>query len=211
MDYAPTRIAGPIVDPVSLAEVRRHCRVSTNDDDELLNALTAAAIGHFDGWQGILNRCLITQTWQQTFDSFYSLELPFPVLSSVSVKYDDANGVEQTVDTGDYRLRLSKSSRSFIEALAPAAWPGTSGGAECVRVQFTAGFGPAAADVPAPIRQAILLTVGSLYAHTKSDVGLKRLVIEGVGTKEWDNTGAMMKTNEVAVDRLISPFRLAVI
>lgn len=85
MDYAPTRIAGPIVDPVSLAEVRRHCRVSTNDDDELLNALTAAAIGHFDGWQGILNRCLITQTWQQTFDSFYSLELPFPVLSSVSV------------------------------------------------------------------------------------------------------------------------------
>ncbi len=36
-------------------------------------------------------------------------------------------------------------------------------------IAFTAGYGDAAADVPEPIRQAILMIVADLYAHRGDD------------------------------------------
>jgi uncharacterized phiE125 gp8 family phage protein len=43
------------------------------------------------------------------------------------------------------------------------AWPDTSDEINAVRVRYTAGYGDSADDVPAAIRQWILLHVGAMY------------------------------------------------
>jgi uncharacterized phiE125 gp8 family phage protein len=208
MGYAPTRYSAPNVKPVSVIEARRHCRVSTAVDDELFEALIDVAVQHFDGWNGVLGRCMISQTWDQHYDDFKSMVLPFPTLTITTVKYDDVNDAEQLVSSSDYALRKLNTGTHHIAPLAPFTWPLVSGKPEAVRVRFVAGFGPSASDVPAPIRQALLLTIGTMYSNTKADVGLRRVVIDGVGSHEWDSTGMLLKANEVAIDRLIAPYRL---
>ena len=48
--------------------------------------------------------------------------------------------------------------------LGPAqSWPAVQAGrADAVRITFTAGYGAEAASVPAPLRAAVLLMVGSM-------------------------------------------------
>lgn len=208
MGYAPTRYSAPNVKPISVVEARRHCRITSTDDDVLLEALIDVAVQYFDGWNGVLGRCMISQTWDQHYDDFRSMELPFPASSITSIYYDDINGADQLIDSDNYAIRRWNTGRTTISAVAPYTWPLVSGKPEAVRVRFVAGFGPSAADVPAPIKQALLLTVGTLYSSTRNDVGLRRIVIDGVGSHEWDTTGSLMKSNEAAIDRLVSPYRL---
>lgn len=207
MDYAPTLVTAPTTKPVTVPEVKRHCRVSSTvvTDDELLSHLIDVAVEHFDGYQGILGRCLITQTWKQTFDYFHDImRLPFPAQGITSVKYLDAEGVEQTLDTSYYDLRHDGLS-SFVQRERSLLWPTIKLEPEAVRITFTAGFG-SASEVPAPVRQAILLSVGSLYSQTREDAGLRRVVIDGVGSKDWDTR--MFDMNQTAIDRLVAPYRL---
>jgi uncharacterized phiE125 gp8 family phage protein len=208
MGYAPTRYSAPNVKPISVVEARRHCRITSTDDDVLLEALIDVAVQYFDGWNGVLGRCMISQTWDQHYDDFRSMELPFPASSITTIHYDDINGADQLIDSDNYAIRRWNTGRTTISAVAPYTWPLVSGKPEAVRVRFVAGFGPSAADVPAPIKQALLLTVGTLYSSTRNDVGLRRIVIDGVGSHEWDTTGSLMKSNEAAIDRLVSPYRL---
>lgn len=207
MDYTPTLVTAPTSKPVTVPEVKRHCRISSTNtaDDELLNHLIDVAVAHFDGYNGILGRCLITQTWKQTFDRFQDvMRLPFPVQSITSVKYLDADGVEQTLDASYYDLRHDGLS-SFVQRDRSLLWPTIKADPEAVRVTFVAGFG-SASNVPAPLRQAILLSVGTLYSQTREDAGLRRIVIDGVGSKDWDTR--MLDMNQAAIDRLVAPYRL---
>ena len=45
------------------------------------------------------------------------------------------------------------------------AWPTPGRAANGIEIAFVAGYGAAAADVPAPIRQAILLLVAHWHEH----------------------------------------------
>ena len=56
--------------------------------------------------------------------------------------------------------------------LGASVWPVPGRIANGIEVAFTAGFGDAAADVPAPIRQAILLLIAHWYEHrTPLEIG----------------------------------------
>ena len=45
------------------------------------------------------------------------------------------------------------------------AWPSAAPHANGIEIAFTAGYGDAAADVPEPIRQALLLLIAHWYEH----------------------------------------------
>lgn len=160
----PVRVAEPTEYPVSLDEARAHLRREEGEDDALIMALIEAATDHLDGYTGTLGRCIVTQQWRQDFASWSSLRLPFPNVSAVSVTYSDADGVTQTVDTADHRL--IDAARGPEVYFRPGWNPPDleSGAYASVQVAFTAGFGPAS-RVPAAIKAAILLHVGSLYEH----------------------------------------------
>ena len=158
------RIVPPAVLPVLTAVAVRHCRMIPGDDDDTIEDLIERATSHLDGPQGLLNRCLITQTWRVGLDRFASsVRLPFCDVQSVSVSYYDPAGDRRDVDPGAYELASGPRGRVIRfrgDWSAPIVDDFRS---EPIEVDMICGFGDAPADVPGAIRQAILQIVGLWY------------------------------------------------
>lgn len=191
--YAPVRTAAPAATPVSVAEAKAHLRVESSDEDTLIAGLVSAATSHLDGWSGALGRAIVTQTWRQDFDGFPAtrsrcMRLPlWPVASVTSVTYRDANGTTQTVSAADYSL-LSDERGAFIRFVEDFDSPIVYDDGPAVSVTYVAGL--AAADVPAAIKQAILLLVGHWFANREAVV-----------------TGTIAVALPMTVDALLAPLR----
>lgn len=157
-----TAAAAPLV---TLAEVKRHCRVDHTDDDTYLEALVAAITANIDGADGWLGRCLGEQTWKLSLPYFPCgrIYLPLPPLQGVTeVAYTDVDGAPQTyADFREFGVD-SRIGQGFILPAYDGEWPETRDDTpEAVQITFTAGY----AALPTPIKHAILLMVGSLYEH----------------------------------------------
>lgn len=157
----PILVTPPTAAPVTLVEFKVHLAVTHDDDNALLQGHLDAAVAHVDGWAGILGRCLVAQTWRQDFGNWpygNCLRLPFPDISSISsVKYSDANDVEQTLAASNYAL-LHDETGGYLRLIDAFASPALySDRADPVRVQFVAGYSASGGNVPAAIRTAILL------------------------------------------------------
>ncbi|KAB2787784.1 hypothetical protein F9K97_07545 [Brucella anthropi] len=175
---APVRTVAPATTPISLAEAKAHLRVEHDDQDALITAQIEAATSLLDGHVGILGRALVTQTWQQDLAGFAArMPLPLsPVSAVVSVSFFDTSNVQQMLDAGLYALQTD--ARGTCVILQPGqSWPATYPRPDAVSITFTAGYG-SASDVPAPIRQAILLIVQRLFdgADTSIDAAVDRTV-----------------------------------
>lgn len=158
-----TPIAGPAVEPVSLATAKLHCKIDGTEFDTLVPAWISAARRRAEHELG---RALITQTWLLTLDAFPAAEVELPkprVLAIDWVKYLDAAGAEQTLDPGAYALDASTSPGWLFPT--SGAWPATYDGANAVRIQFSAGYGPAASDVPAEVVAWMLMQIGAMHRH----------------------------------------------
>lgn len=169
------RQTGPTETPISLTDVKAQLRISNTASDTLLAQYIAAATGALDGRYGYLGRALVTQTWKMYLCDWYEMdedciELPFPPLQSVSsVKYYDHDNVQQTLSTSLYVVKASEFVGE-IERAYGATWPTHYPRADAIEVTFVCGFG-AASDVPAPIKQALLLAVGDMWANRGDDAG----------------------------------------
>jgi len=160
------RTAAPTVSPITLEEVRAHLRIDHTDEDPTLQLYIDAATGYLEGPNGILDRALVTQSWQQDYPAFTDpILLPLglqPVQSVTSINYYDEAGATQLLSDTLYRLVANAAGGPVIERATDAAWPATAVRDDAVAVVFVAGVEPLA--VPAPIRQAMLLLVGHWYA-----------------------------------------------
>lgn len=151
-------ITGPSVEPVSIAEVKTSARI---DGTEFDTQATIAIAAMRSQAEARLARCLITQTLELILDDFPAgeIELIMPGVQEIlTVKYIDAAGVEQTLSDTTYALG-EDSIIADLYWLYPAqdvAWPATQASANAVRIQFKAGYGDAAANVPQDIRLWII-------------------------------------------------------
>lgn len=143
--------------PVTRTEAKNHCRVDGTADDGLIDGLIAAATDYVVQYTG---RSLGSQTLRQTLDEFAdSMELPRgPVQSVSNIKYDDADGVEQTLSEDVYQANLT-SDPAWIVRSSDQSWPATLDAVNTVRITYVAGY----STVPASIKQAILLLIGDWY------------------------------------------------
>src|SRR5262245_27210237 len=101
-DMALRLITPPASEPISLTLAKSHLRVDHTDDDTLITAQIAGARFFAEKFTA---RAFITQTWELVIDQFPTneIKIPLPPLQTVNhIKYDDAGGVEQTVNTGNY-------------------------------------------------------------------------------------------------------------
>ena len=155
-----SRITQPSAEPISLSEAKLHLRVDHNDEDALISALISAAR---TDCEERLQRTLVTTGWAWTLDSFCDAGfVPRPPLVAVSrVRFFDASGVERDMPPEEYRADAT-GDPGRIEPVG--SWPATQDRLAAVTVEFIAGYG-APADVPAPIRQWILLAIGDMYAN----------------------------------------------
>lgn len=152
--------------PVALAEAKAQCRVDGADEDALIGRLIGMATEQAEARTG---RVLVTQKLRLTLDAFPgdSLEVPCPPLASVQeVSYLDAAGARTVLANTEYQVITDE----LVGRLLPAwgkSWPACRATPGSVRVDFTAGYGAAAA-VPESIRSWILLAIGTLYSQREA-------------------------------------------
>ncbi len=156
----------PAVEPITLAEAKAYLRVDHAAEDALIGDLIAAARGLIEH---ALGRALITQRLIERLDCWGERLRPGcfllarPNVQDVhSIKTYDGNGDPHTFDAAHWSLdAASLPSRILLKggAVFPAPGPTRNG----IEIDFTAGFGDAAEDVPAPIRSAILAILADRY------------------------------------------------
>jgi uncharacterized phiE125 gp8 family phage protein len=164
-------ITSPGAEPLTLAEVKAHLRITHSSDDAMLAIYLAAARQWIDGPDGWLNRAIMLQTWELSLDTFPSAEIRLPLIPVKqidSIKYDDSNGAEQTMPPGDYFLD-NPAHPSWVLPYVGTGWPSTMATANAVRVRFICGYDTAAV-VPATLKAAVLLMTGYLYEHREATV-----------------------------------------
>lgn len=217
----------PILDA---AEAKLQPAINSTANDGYLEMLIDAATQALDGPRGWLGRALGEQTLELRLDEFPpfhgggffrtyhhdhphrprpdEIPLPLPPLVSVaSIKYDDPAGDEQTLDTAVYRVSGIGTDQGLIRLEPGQAWPSIKHQAEAVRIRFTAGYG-IGTDIPAPIRQAILLGVLSLYGTAERNLFISEDSVDGVNTKRFIVTDNASGIVQKAVDNLLAPFRV---
>ena len=177
--YGKLRLkTAPTLTPVSVAEAKTHLRIDSSftDDDTYIGTLIDVATSAAENYT---NLALMEQSWYLDIDAFPDyfnlLKGTLRQLTVNSITYSDADNASQTLAASNYFGDGSiKPSRIYF---APdATIPSTYDKPNAVVVDFTLGFG-AAAQVPAPIRQAILLMVGTYYEtrQTVSDRTYKEI------------------------------------
>jgi uncharacterized phiE125 gp8 family phage protein len=157
-------ITPPALEPVSLADAKAHLRLDTDEDDALISAALTAARVQVEAKS---RRVLIEQGWRVYLDAWPKkriVTIPVaPLISVASLSVFDPTGDEITVDAGDYEVdAVSTPGRLFLSSPVPVLVGRAVNGIE---IDVTAGYGPSSIDVPAPLRQAIMMLVAHWYEH----------------------------------------------
>lgn len=162
------RTVAPSVEPVSLAEAKAHLRVDGTEEDALIASLISAAVEHFDG-EGSLGRAMVSQTWAQYFKPTpYRPRLDkTPFIALVSVEYYDRDNALQTDTLSNYETWID-GDYVICKPKEGFDWPDAYDRPDAIKISYTAGYGANASDVPAGLKQAILLTVGHWYEQRAS-------------------------------------------
>jgi uncharacterized phiE125 gp8 family phage protein len=156
---------GPAIEPVTIAEAKAHLRVDVTAEDTLIASLVVTSRLHVEAAARL---ALITQSWSWYLDAWprgHALKLPLrPIQGIAAVRLYDEGGAATTLDAASYFLDGAGAPPRLVRHSA-LPWPKPGRIANGIEIAFTAGYGSAAADVPAPIRHAILLLVAHWYEH----------------------------------------------
>jgi len=165
--------AAPAEEPVTVAEIKTHARVTLSADDTYLTNLGVAVRRNLEG---ILAARFVNQTWKATYDGWpegRALILPAgPATSLTSIVYYDRDGDSATFDSANYVTDLaSPLPRAVLKT--GSSWPTPADELrEANGIEATAvfGYGAAAANVPEEIKHAIKMVVAHLYSRRESHV-----------------------------------------
>lgn len=172
-------ITAPTVEPVSLSDAKAYLAIDSADHDALLALLIPGARSWAESYT---NRALLSQRWRLTLDEFPvatadnprgAIELPMGrTLSVASVAYvPEAGGAaialpgpgSSPVGTA-WELESSSDGGGLLLPAYDTDWPDTRADTPgAVRIEFLAGYGTAATDVPPQIRAAILYRVADMF------------------------------------------------
>lgn len=170
--------------PVTLAAARLHLKLDTfgvggtHPDDSLVDTFRSAARGNAERY---MRRRVARDTVELRVEAFArKIALPLaPVVSFTSLKYLDADEVEQTLDPSAY---------TFIDSLSDPHvvldwnWPVASDRVDAIRLRYTCGYGVNGGDaityaLPDDIMAAMLLMITHMYEN-RSTVQVGNLVTQ---------------------------------
>lgn len=153
-------MSAPALEPISVADVKTYLRVSHDDDDAVIASLIAAARGQIEA---MTRRGLITQSWRIVGDVWPAdgkLRLRIgPLRTLLAVRVYDASGVAATLDPASFVLDKT------TDTIAAPGWslPPPGRAQSGIELDVQLGYGPAATDVPEPLRHAIRMLTAHWY------------------------------------------------
>lgn len=177
---------------MSLADAKLHLRVDDTSQDTLISDLIDAATNAVEAYT---HRALITQTWRMSLDRFpypypgngswsvdplfvqqpsvggwlaEPIRLPRPNLLAVSsITYLDLTGAQQTLSPSVYTVSTDELPGTVSLAFGQS-WPNALYLRNSIQITYTAGYGPAAANVPPAIVHAAKLILDDLYVNREA-------------------------------------------
>ena len=173
------------IEPVELADFKAHARIDHTLEDTYLETLLSAArerVEEIECWIQML-----TATFELRLDAFpcgdEPIVIPRPPLQEVlSIKYVDPAGDLQTLADSTVSPAITSSvyavDTKSSHAPEPAeiylaygqTWPSTRCERNAVRVRFVCGFGDEPADVPAALRQWMMIAASTMYEHREKEI-----------------------------------------
>jgi uncharacterized phiE125 gp8 family phage protein len=162
-------VAPPLAEPVSLAEAKAHLRVTHNEEDALIGALIASARRVAEARTGL---SFITQDWICFRDGWPEqgvIEIPLaPVLSVEELAVYGEDDQKAVIEPSHYVVdAASRPARLMLRGSRQWQRPGRQLNGIGIRVRV--GYGTAPGNVPAPLRQAVLMLVAHYYAGRGED------------------------------------------
>lgn len=163
-------ITAPTFEPLSVADVSEYLRLDDSPKDTLLiSALITAARQHLENY---LNRFIAEQTVELALTGWKDkIELSAPLQSVTSIKYLDENGAEQTLASNQYIV----DTYSEPAAIYPAynvTFPNLYDQENNVKIRYVVGFtsggSPDSNPLPDPLKFAMMLIIGDLYANREA-------------------------------------------
>jgi uncharacterized phiE125 gp8 family phage protein len=155
-------LSGPASEPITLAEAKAHLRVDGTTEDTLITSLITTARLQIEAAFGL---ALITQSWSYRLDCWpraMAVELPLrPVQSITRIRVTRTDATLVTLDPAAYLLDGASLPPRLLATASPLEPPGVR--ALGIDIELVAGFGAAGANVPYPIRHALLLLVAHWY------------------------------------------------
>ncbi|WP_254509884.1 head-tail connector protein [Anatilimnocola floriformis] len=158
--YGLELVTPPVSEPVSLADMKQHARISREDEDTTISAFVTAARQYSETF---LRRQLMPATWRMSLDCFPAeMRLPLPPLQSVtSITFVDGNGTTQTVASDTYYVDSTTEPGRIVPV---GCWPTARNQPGAVKVTFVAGYD----TVPATVTTAIKMLAAHYYEHREA-------------------------------------------
>tara|TARA_R110000744_G_scaffold327205_1_gene432906 strand:- start:1506 stop:2183 length:678 start_codon:yes stop_codon:yes gene_type:complete len=180
-------VTQPAIEPVTAAEFKAQVRDDALTDAEALAWVTTARAYI----EEMNNLAIITQTWRLALDrwpsgrekwwdgvrqgsrtelygpsSFSDVPLPrYPLQSITSVTTFDTGNNATAVTVADVFNVDTYRTPGRLALRFGQTWPIALRETNAIVIDYAAGYGSAASDVPAPIKQGILLMAASLYEN----------------------------------------------
>jgi uncharacterized phiE125 gp8 family phage protein len=157
-------LTGPAIEPVTLADAKSYLRIEHAADDDALLALIAGARIHVEAQT---RRALITQTWRLSRDAWPDdgriAVLPVPLRALAAARIHKADGTTLALPAAAFAA--DTAAAPAVLAFAPATLAGPGRAVAGIELDVEVGYGPAATDVPQPLRQAIRMLVAHWYEN----------------------------------------------
>ncbi len=198
MWYAPSVVTPAVAEPATVDMVKAHCGISTTARDGEFAAFIKSARARVEKYCGIF---VPRQTVDAACDAFSDFESvgASPVVSIVKISYIDAAGATQEIPSGEYALRLDGLSSAIMKTDG-ALWPERKAGT-LITARLNVGFD----TVDPPIITAILFEAARYAAMSGRNAGLKKFVVEGVGSREFEPAGS--GAEDEIFSSLLEPYR----
>ncbi|MFC4724378.1 hypothetical protein AB6B38_06955 [Glycocaulis abyssi] len=166
--------------PVSLSDAKAWLRVGHAGEDASITALINTAVSRVEAETG---RALLVRNFRETLDgwpirrlsgcgSAFALAVA-PAVSVEAVRTFDRAGEETLWDAEEYRVDTSADPGRLI-ARAPFAFPRPGPLAAGIEIDFTAGYGETASDVPPALIESVLRLVAEGYAASEPTLATAR-------------------------------------
>jgi uncharacterized phiE125 gp8 family phage protein len=166
----------PETPPIALNLLKSHLSMLPLevDFDELIKMYLGAAVEEFESRT---KRAIISRVVRQTFDcfpceDFFCLECaPLLSLSSIQYRNDEGNFVTLSADVYSYDII---ETNPIIQLKVDQVWPEDIDpyGFNCVRVNYTAGYGADESDVPMDIKRSLSMLVGDSYLNREDSLAI---------------------------------------